>query len=176
MTTACNIETGQNANWAEVIESNRDKLIVYLTSILNCQYFAEDALQETYIRLSRLPIEQSFAISNRTAYCYQVARNIAIDMLRKKSKESWVGLEYAQPNHCAAKHLDVEDKLIAQNLDTRMTQAVDGLSKRHQQILSLYKRGDFKQKDIAKICAISPTLVNFILQEVVATCQTVLAH
>ncbi|ASD65701.1 RNA polymerase sigma factor [Pseudoalteromonas piscicida] len=162
--------------WADIIEVQREKLTAYLTTILHCQYLAEDALQETYIRLSKMPDEQDQAISNRLAYCYQTARNIAIDMVRKKSKESWVSLDSAQPGQYTDKQVSAEETLIEQNLDGCMMQAVSSLSKRHQNILSLYKRGDYKQKDIAKICAISPTLVNFIIQEVIVTCQTVLAH
>ncbi|MBD1583980.1 RNA polymerase sigma factor [Pseudoalteromonas sp. S16_S37] len=170
---------GQSANpvrvehcWSDVIEMQRSKLIVYLTSILHCQYLAEDALQETFIRLSKM--SESFdTVSNQSAYCYQTAKNIAIDMLRKKSKESWISIENAEPAQCIDTQINIEETLIEQSLNGRIMQAVSSLSKRHQNILSLYKRGGYKQKDIAKICAISPTLVNFTLQEVVSTCQTV---
>ncbi|WP_462152224.1 RNA polymerase sigma factor [Pseudoalteromonas xiamenensis] len=163
-------------HWAWLIQTQREKMIAYLTSILHCHYLAEDALQETFIRLSNLSIEQLKEVENPAAYCYQTARNIAIDMLRKRTRESWVDLDNTSPCQCIDNQPSAEDSLIEQNLNRRIMQAVTTLSSRHQTILSLYKWGDYKQKDIAQICAISPTLVNFILQEVVSTCQNALTH
>ncbi len=39
---------------------------------------------------------QNFQVKNSTSYAYQVARNIAIDMLRKQTREAWVDIECVQ--------------------------------------------------------------------------------
>ncbi|TMN88056.1 DNA-directed RNA polymerase subunit sigma-70 [Pseudoalteromonas phenolica] len=162
-------------HWSKIIETQRRKLITYLTSILNCQHLAEDALQETFIRLSHM-YEPVDSVSNHSAYCYQTAKNIAIDMLRKKNKENWISIENTEYLQFIDEQENLEENYIKQKLNKRIVQAVNRLSNRHQHILSLYKRGGYKQNEIAKICAISPTLVNFTLQEVVTTCKRAITH
>ncbi|CCQ10005.1 RNA polymerase sigma-70 factor, ECF subfamily [Pseudoalteromonas luteoviolacea B = ATCC 29581] len=159
-----------------MIQSQREKLLAYLRSIVHCPYLAEDVLQDTFLRLSHLSGEQNQEVTNPTAYCYQTARNIAIDMLRKHARENWTDLDETAACEYADTQENAEDRLIEQNLNRRFVQAVNALSSRHQHVLSLYKLGNFKQKDIAQICSISPTLVNFILQEVIVACQSALAH
>ena len=163
-------------SWAQIIESHREKLVAYLTGMLHCHALAEDVLQETFIRLASMELSQYQSVQNQAAYCYQTARNIAIDTLRKRAREKSIDIDEAEPQYCYEQRPNIEDKIIENNLETQMLHAVQQLSSRHLTVLSLYTRGNYKQKEIAKICAISPTLVSFILQEVVLTCQAVLPH
>jgi RNA polymerase sigma factor (sigma-70 family) len=162
--------------WARIIESEREPLTAYLTSILRCPFLAEDALHDTFLRLSNSKSCVIMGIDNPTAYCYQTARNIAIDMVRKRTRENWQELDTTSPHCQVDSQANVEDSFVEQSLQQRITQAINSLSNRHKTVFSLYKRSDFKQKDIANICAISPTLVNFTLQEIIVACQKALAH
>lgn len=163
--------------WANVISDNKGKVLAYLNSILKCPYLAEDALQDTFIRLSSMSHTQNAQINNATSFCFQVARNIAIDMLRKQSRESLVALEATHVEYMSDKDSDIENKVESAQLDRRMDSTIQKLSTRHQNIISFYRSGRLKQKEIAKLYKISPTLVNFMIKEAVHSCQKeFLAH
>ncbi|MEJ6476124.1 RNA polymerase sigma factor [Pseudoalteromonas piscicida] len=157
--------------WAQVISDNKGKVLAYLNSILKCPYLAEDALQDTFIRLCGMSSTQNAEISNTTSFCFQVARNIAIDMLRKQNREGLVALEATHVDHMSDKDSNIEIKVELAQLDKRMDSTIQKLSTRHQNIFSFYRSGRFKQKEIAKLYKISPTLVNFMLKEAINSCQ-----
>ncbi|ATD08514.1 MULTISPECIES: RNA polymerase sigma factor [Pseudoalteromonas] len=158
--------------WSRVISENESKLLVYLSSILRCPYLAEDALQDTYIRLAGMSTSQNEAIKNATSFCYQVARNIAIDMLRKFNRENLVDIEASHFEQLTDHQIDVESKFESEQLSGKINDTIGKLSRRHQNILSFYRHGRLKQKEIANLYKISPTLVNFMIKEAISSCQT----
>ncbi|MCF2859277.1 sigma-70 family RNA polymerase sigma factor [Pseudoalteromonas sp. SMS1] len=157
--------------WSKVIAENEAKLLAYLNNILRCPYLAEDALQDTFIRLSGMSKCQDCQVKNTKSYCYQVARNIAIDMIRKQNRESLVDLESIQTEHFDDESSNVEEKYIDAQLSDKVNSTISKLSQRHQNVVSFYRDGRLKQKEIAKMYHISPTLVNFMIKEAIQSCQ-----
>jgi len=162
--------------WSQVIADNQAKLLAYLSNILRCPYLAEDALQDTFIRLSGMSENQNFQVKNSTSYAYQVARNIAIDMLRKQTREAWVDIECVQTEQFNDDNSNIEKRYLQRQVSQQVNSTINKLSTRHQNVVSFYRSGKMKQKDIAKMYQISPTLVNFMLKEVVQSCKSELAH
>lgn len=162
--------------WVVLIQTQREALLTYIMSILRCRALAEDVLQDTYLRLSNISENQLDSIDNYSAYCYQTARNIAIDLLRKRARENWVDLECLSKDECLEEQPDLESAMQQACTEKCVGQVISTLPTRHRTIFSLYKCGNYKQKEIAQICAISPTLVNFTLQEIIATCKQALSH
>jgi RNA polymerase sigma-70 factor (ECF subfamily) len=161
--------------WSNVLKENEAKLLAYLKNILRCNYLAEDALQDTFIRLAGMSEYQNKEVRNNTSFCYQVARNIALDMLRKQNRESLVDLE-AVPFEQVDDDANIEQSFIKRQLSIKINSTLDKLSKRHQNVVSFYRDGRLKQKEIAKMYKISPTLVNFMIKEAVQSCRSELAH
>ena len=157
--------------WSDVISENQPKLLAYLTNILKCPYLAEDALQDTFIRLAGMSAFQNAEIQNSTSFCYQVARNIAIDILRKKNRESILDIDVAQYDQITDENANIEHIYIQKQLSRKVDTTIKKLSKRHQNIVSFIRQGKLKQKEIAKVYQISPTLVNFMIKEVIYSCQ-----
>ncbi|ALU43413.1 RNA polymerase sigma factor [Pseudoalteromonas rubra] len=158
--------------WSNVIAENEAKLLAYLNNILRCPYLAEDALQDTFIRLSGMSACQNCQVKNSKSFCYQVARNIAIDMLRKQSRESLVDMESVHGEHFDDEESNIETRFIDAQLSEKVNHTIAKLSKRHQNVVSFYRDGRLKQKEIAQMYSISPTLVNFLIKEAIQSCKT----
>nr|WP_211842141.1 MULTISPECIES: sigma-70 family RNA polymerase sigma factor [unclassified Pseudoalteromonas] len=162
--------------WSEVISQNKPKLQAFLNSILHCPYLAEDALQDTYLRLAAMSKQQNNDVKNATSFTYQVARNIAIDMLRKKKRDALIDIEGIPLDELHDAYSDIEEHYSHKQLSESISNTMKKLSTRHQNIISFYRNGRFKQKEIANVYKISPTLVNFMIKEVIHSCQVELRH
>jgi len=158
--------------WSEIIHKNQFKLLAFLNSILHCPYLAEDALQDTFIRLAAMSKQQNKDVKNANSFTYQVARNIAIDMLRKKKRDALIDIEGVSLNDIHDNNSDIEEYHLNKQLSKSIKDTLGKLSARHQNIISFYRDGRFKQKEIASVYKISPTLVNFIIKETIHTCKT----
>ena len=74
-------------NWLELIyEERKQELFRFLYVILREQQAAEDALQETFLK-AYLHRSRYIDMHQEKAWLYQIARNTAYDMLRKRRRE-----------------------------------------------------------------------------------------
>jgi RNA polymerase sigma-70 factor, ECF subfamily len=79
---------GDHAAFAELYDSYADRIHHYLMVFLGSKEDAEDALQETFIRLAR-NCKRLASVENLTAYVFTIARNEALRLAgRRKSRES----------------------------------------------------------------------------------------
>ncbi|MBE0361871.1 hypothetical protein PULV_a4279 [Pseudoalteromonas ulvae UL12] len=92
-------------------------------------------------------------------------------MLRKQNREKIVDLGLSHLEQISDDSTDIEDGYENEQLAKKVNDTLLKLSKRHQNIISFYRSGTFKQKDIASVYQISPTLVNFMIKEVIHSCQ-----
>lgn len=84
----------QRNELAEFYEKHKNRLYETAFGHLHNRQEAEDALQETFLRIADKP-ENFFKIAfqNRLAYANIIARNVAVDMFIKRNKISTVQLE-----------------------------------------------------------------------------------
>lgn len=164
--------------WSDIIYQNKAKLLAFLNSILHCPYLAEDALQDTFIRLAAMSQQQNRDVKNPTCFTYQVARNIAIDMLRKNKRDALfdIDIDTLVLDGLHNNSSDIEAHFSQQQLSESINKTMNKLSTRHKNIVSFYRHGRLKQKEIASVYKISPTLVNFMVKEVIHSCKVELAH
>lgn len=74
-------------NWLEEIyEKRKQELFRFLYVILGDKQAAEDALQETFLK-AYLHRSKYIEMQQEKAWLYQIARNTAYDMLRKRRRE-----------------------------------------------------------------------------------------
>lgn len=74
-------------NWLEQIyEERKQELFRFLYVILGERQAAEDALQETFLK-AYLHRSKYIEMQQEKAWLYQIARNTAYDMLRKRRRE-----------------------------------------------------------------------------------------
>jgi len=122
---------------------------------------AEDILQEVFLKLYLSPPEPSV---NPRAYLYRMARNSAIDSVRKRRSD--VNLENAEQILCDP----AED--LPQKIDTE--NAVQALPERERDIVTLHINGELKFREVAALLELPLGTVLWAYQKALRQLQTLL--
>jgi len=135
------VRGGDKAAFEMLYESMKKPLLTIILRITKDLTLSEDILQELFLKIYFNPPEN--AIYSR-AYLCRMARNLAIDNVRKKKTET--GLEETEhqswhPQETLAESIDIENALLV-------------LSDRDRDIVTLYINGGLKFREIADIMEI----------------------
>lgn len=124
----------------ETIDENRDALYRFAFSILRNGPDAEDALQDTCVRLASHAGAPPEAIDNPRAWAFRVLRNICIDRIRQRKRSMQAQLDPQFGSQVHSLHgvmVDTETSLIAVDALCRVTAAMNHLPPDEAQTLSL---------------------------------------
>jgi RNA polymerase sigma factor (sigma-70 family) len=144
--------------------NQRQSLIQTIYRIVGCPQTAEDLAHEAYLKM--LKAAQTQEIKSPQPFLYQIARNLALDHLRKqKIRQS--SDYYPKDDDVTGSLLDSlpstaptpEQIAIAQQQVTLMLAALNGLSERRRQILVLHKFHHWTYERIAQHYGISRSAV-----------------
>jgi RNA polymerase sigma-70 factor (ECF subfamily) len=144
--------------------NQRQSLIQTIYRIVGCPQTAEDLAHEAYLKM--LKAAQTQEIKSPQPFLYQIARNLALDHLRKqKIRQS--SDYYPKDEDATGSLLDSlpstaptpEQIAIAQQQVTLMLAALNGLSERRRQILVLHKFHHWTYERIAQHYGISRSAV-----------------
>ncbi|NOK63338.1 MAG: hypothetical protein GFH27_549361n27 [Chloroflexi bacterium AL-W] len=133
--------------------AHRHELLAYLTTLLRNQDDAEDICHEAFLKAIRHGTPRN-ALTNPLAWLYQIARNTALDELRRRRR---VYID----------QLPDADLLVDQstNVDMRLStrdqvrKALAGVPSLYREALLLYVWYGYNVKDIAALCGCSTTAV-----------------
>lgn len=76
-----------SASWAErLFESYEAEVFGFLVRFLERRSLAEDALQDTFLRVLRRSEQELAALDNPRAWLFTLARRAAVDVIRKESR------------------------------------------------------------------------------------------
>ncbi len=132
-------------NWLELIyEERKQELFRFLYVILGEQQAAEDALQETFLK-AYLHRGKYIEMQKEKAWLYQIARNTAYDILRKRRREFPMEKEVLH---------DVMEQHTEQNeMDGNLMymEMIAGLSEVEREIVSLKIIAGLTHREIAKV-------------------------
>lgn len=78
------IVTGEE-NLLATFLRHQSELLQFLTYKVSCNVAADDLLQETYLRIARIPNDSE--IVNKRAFVYRIADNLAVDHLRGVTRQ-----------------------------------------------------------------------------------------
>jgi RNA polymerase sigma factor (sigma-70 family) len=158
-----------------ILISRRPALVESVAGITGCRGIAEDVVQEAYLRLSAFSAP-CLPVKARVSYVYQVVRNLAIDHYRRHALEQKrlchekdslnVESHWGQPEH-SQQHQDTL-RIIAK--------ALDEVPQRKRYVFEMYRLHGKEQKEIARELGVSPTLVNFMLKDVLIHLKKALAE
>ena len=136
------IRGGNQAAFEELYKDMQTPIFTVVFRITWDQSTSEDVLQEVFVKLFMSPPEPS--IKNPRAYIFQMARNLAIDSVRKQSQH--ISLDDAentvhQPLDDVAMRMDIEN-------------ALKTLTAQDCQIVTLHLIGTLKFREISEIMSI----------------------
>lgn len=126
--------------------------------ILNCMEEAEEVAEDVMISLwrNRKTLHQ---ISNIYVYSLVIAKNMSLNILKKKSRNKIVSLDQADIN-IFLDHSDPEQLLITRELKQRIDLAIQSLPPKCRLVFKLIKEDQLSYKQAAEILEISPKTVD----------------
>lgn len=156
----------------ELFLSNYPVLLKVATRITGCRSYAEDVVQDAFIRLNRSGF--STTVKSQVSYMFQVVRNLSIDHYRKQTLER----RHAAPEEegLQASVFSATPETINLNQQTLalIDIALSELPKRTRYAFEMYRIHGCPQKDLAGELGVSPTLVNFMIRDAQVHCHKAL--
>ena len=131
---AARLRRGDTAGLAGLMGRHQDRLFRYLLRLAGDEVVAEDLFQQTWLqvaeRIGRYDRARPF-----TPWLFAVARNLALDHLRRRQPESLE--EQPEPEAPATPDADPFARAVARQQGARLADAVAGLAPLDREVLSL---------------------------------------
>ncbi len=138
---------GDDNGLIELIDEYHEGITLYLNSIVNNMSLAEDIMQDTFVKLAiKKPVFRGK--SSFKTWLFTIARNCAIDHLRKIQKISDLSLD-EQVN--ISDVTDTEKEFFKEEQKAELYKAMKQLNPDYYQVLYLMYFEDLDTSDIAKI-------------------------
>lgn len=163
------MSSGRDKILADLVARHGAPLEKYLARKLDSPEDAAEVAQETYLRLHRL--EQLENLDNARAYLFQMATNLAVDQLRRRTlHHRYVNTEKNQANEGETTDINAdgvspEKILVAREKLAAINTALDELPFKVKQAFLLHRRSGMSYSSIAEQMQVSVSSVEkYILQ------------
>jgi RNA polymerase sigma-70 factor (ECF subfamily) len=133
----------------------------------------EDIVQESYVRLLRH--RSRGAVENAKAYLFTTARNLALDLFRRRRHGPLVQAEEGAQERVPCSGVSIPEAVSCAQEYELLLQAIDALPDRCRSIMILQKLHGLSNKEIASRLDISVNTVNAQLVLGLARCRSYLA-
>lgn len=142
------IQTGDKQAYVTIIEQYQRPIYLYCYYMLRNQAEAEDAAQDTFLRSFRSIKTYTFT-NSFSAWLYKIAKNICIDLIKKRNKEKQLTILY-------------RDNKVQEQLSLHtdyIYECLDKLTDEERQILLLRSLEEYSYEEIAFIMDAKPSTV-----------------
>ncbi len=164
----------------DLVAAHQHSLEKYLTRKLESPEDAREVAQEAYLRIHRM--EQPQQLDNARAFLFQVASNLAVDQLRRrtlhfrflKSEKSQLPDEEVLDSSAAV--ASPEQILAAREKLSAMYAAVDELPFKVKQAFLLHRRSGMSYAEIAEALDVSVSSVEKYLLQALKHCRKKLSR
>jgi RNA polymerase sigma-70 factor (ECF subfamily) len=138
---------GDDAAMGELVREYMDGLTIFLNSFTNNLSEAEELMEETFFRLAYKKPRYSGKSSFKT-WLYAIARNLAIDSLRKRK-----GIRTVSVDECADVQgdTDVEEAYLKEERKAIIHKAISNLRDEYRQVVHLIYLEGFTNAETAVI-------------------------
>ena len=148
---AARLRRGDTAGLAGLMGRHQDRLFRYLLRLAGDEAVAEDLFQQTWLRVAEriggYDRSRPFA-----PWLFAVARNLALDHLRRRRPESFD--EQPEPEAPATPDADPFARAVARQQGARLADAVAGLAPLDREVLSLRFEEDLALAELAERLAV----------------------
>ncbi len=144
---AARLRRGDTTGLVGLMERHQDHLFRYLVRLVGDEAVAEDVFQQTWLRaaerIDRYDRSRPFA-----PWLFTVARNLALDQLRRRQAESLEDLP--ESDAPASAGADPLARAVASQQGSRLAEAVATLPPLHREVLSLRFEEDLALPELAR--------------------------
>jgi RNA polymerase sigma-70 factor (ECF subfamily) len=139
---------GDDTGLTEIIRDYKDGLTLYINGYVNNIFTAEDLMEDTFFKLATKKPRFSGKSSFKT-WLYAIARNVALDYLRKNSKIADTTIE--DLSNYIVEESNVEREYLIKEQKIFLHRIMRELKPEYFQVLYLVYFENFTNKEIAKI-------------------------
>jgi RNA polymerase sigma-70 factor, ECF subfamily len=144
---AARLRRGDTAGLAGLMGRHQDRLFRYLLRLLGEETVAEDAFQQTWLRVAER-IGRYDAARPFGPWLFAVARNLALDHLRRHRPESLDEID--EPEAPSGVDKDPFAHAVARQQSARLSDVVAGLAPLDREVLSLRFEEDLALPQLAE--------------------------
>ncbi len=131
---------------ADLFERYHDAIFAYLYRLVDDRDLAHDLAQESFLRVfrarKRLP-----QVENQRAWIYRVARNVALNALKRRQRFTWLPWREAD--------LPTTDPIAESEQSISVEQALSALAPKYREPLLLYSHYGLSVREVAQVVGIS---------------------
>lgn len=153
---------------------NNSFLQKFLSRFLSQRQDIEDVVQETYLRAFRAEqgkTQQGKVIEHPKAFLFQIAKNVALTQLSKKSRQITDYIEDVELTLVVANGATTEDELEAREHIAIICEAIAAMPERRQRAYLMRKVHGASHKEIAESLGISISAVEKHLLNAMLACR-----
>jgi RNA polymerase sigma factor (sigma-70 family) len=141
----------------------RRELVTYAAKIIGDRTQAEDIVQEAWIRFTPQQSNARPAVEQPVAYLYRIVRNLALDLMRTRSREH--EHQAAPPVWLLPAASDPADTCQHTMALERLFAALDAMPENSRRALELHRFGGCTLAEIARQLGVSLTTAHRLLRE-----------
>ena len=139
---------GDDKGLAEIVESYKDGLILYLNGYVNNIFIAEELTEDTFFRLMIRKPRYS-GKSTFKSWLYAIGRNVAIDFVRHNSKQLNTPIEDME--NYLSEEQSLEQSYIKEERKIAVHKALSKLPNDYRTVLWLVFFEGFSNKEVAAV-------------------------
>ncbi len=153
-------KSGSEFAFELIFHRSKGKLKGFLQKVLPKDEDAESVLQEVYLKLW-VTRESVNTENNFEAFLFSIARNLVIDIMRKRfHKQKYLEELYSQLKEGERNNLDTLKKVEYSELERKIFELIEKLPEKRQQIFKLNRINGLTYKEIAERLNISENTVD----------------
>ncbi|MDR0545117.1 MAG: RNA polymerase sigma-70 factor [Odoribacteraceae bacterium] len=141
------VAAGDERAFRRLFDLYQPKIYSFALRVTRSASLSEDVAQEVFMKIWSARQELS-TIDSFAAYLKTVARNIAVNQLKRIAKERLIINDLSSVSPSAARPVTGEE-IIANELQRTIDEAIDALPRRQREVYLLHRREHMKQEDIA---------------------------
>lgn len=126
------------------------ELLYYIKNKISNKDYAQDIVQETYIKIITIQNEQE--VINQRALLYKIAKNLIIDKARKNKDIKEIPYEESE---YISKTKEPDELAIEQNRERILMQEIKKLPPKRKEAFVLHILEDYSKEEVAKMMNIS---------------------
>ena len=148
------IRSGEREAFEDLVEDTWDDLVEHLTWILGSRDAAEDAGQETFVRLWER--REHWRDGSARALVFRIGRNLAFDIRRREKRfNDWAATEA----DVVAVGVDPDDPAEASECEQRFRRALASLATGRREVIELVRLRGLTHREAAEALGISQQTV-----------------
>lgn len=160
----------------EIWSAHRARLIDSVVPLVGDRGTAEDVVQDAWLRFNRAEDINPALQRQPVGYLYKIVRNLAIDLIRRRSVERMVSSPDPSVGETVADpHPSAEKEAIDRSELDRVKAQLATLPQRSRIAFEMYNFGGYTLQQIASHLNISIGMTHNIIKKAVASCMEAIA-